>query len=271
MSMLEPPRIWWARPQKLCVLPRPGGGGRSHRPDRRMAEIAWMHAVGVRLIISTMPTRHNLQAYEDAGMQWHHVPIACAPEGVEALRDLMPFLNERLQQPGAIAIHADYWTDFPVAVCAAYLRESAGVDPVLSLRQACIAGLKVTPEACALLGVPHDVAMANGASKAPAASAPRPVAAAAANGASAAAVPGAVSPPSTPPPASATAGPPPVTTSSEPAPAIMPVSPGPSPHAAGVPSGAIPSAPPVSGVPDTPAAEPEPGPEAGPADPVTPE
>jgi len=58
--MTEPKRIWWARPRKLCALERPGGGGRSHRPERRAAEIEYLKESGVRLVISTMTTRHNL-------------------------------------------------------------------------------------------------------------------------------------------------------------------------------------------------------------------
>src|SRR4051812_50040808 len=46
--MEEPRRIWWARPRKLCALERPGGGGRSHRPERREAEIAWAPRNGAR-------------------------------------------------------------------------------------------------------------------------------------------------------------------------------------------------------------------------------
>src|SRR5215210_6510371 len=61
-----PPRIWWARPRKLCALERPGGGGRTHRPDRRAAEIEYLRRRGVRLVVSVMRTRHNLAAYEAA-------------------------------------------------------------------------------------------------------------------------------------------------------------------------------------------------------------
>ena len=80
---IEPRRIWWARPGKLCGLERPGGGGRSHRPERRAAEIAYLKAHGVRLCVSTMASRHNLGAYEAAGLGWHHVPVESAQRGVE--------------------------------------------------------------------------------------------------------------------------------------------------------------------------------------------
>ena len=66
--MKEPKRNWWARPRKLCALERPGGGGRSRRPHRRDDEIWWLKQAGVHTVISTMKSRHNLTAYEDAGL-----------------------------------------------------------------------------------------------------------------------------------------------------------------------------------------------------------
>src|SRR5215208_669387 len=99
--MQEPKRIWWARPRKLCALERPGGGGRSHRPDRRRAEIDWLCAKGVRTVISTMITRHNLAAYEQAGLAWRHVPVASAAEGAEAFEELLGLLKRELRGKGA--------------------------------------------------------------------------------------------------------------------------------------------------------------------------
>src|SRR5690242_9812641 len=58
-TLTEPRRIWWARPRKLCALERPGGGGRSHRPERRAAEIEYLKEAGVRVVVSLMHTRHN--------------------------------------------------------------------------------------------------------------------------------------------------------------------------------------------------------------------
>jgi hypothetical protein len=154
----EPRRIWWARPRKLCALERPGGGGRSHRAERRGAEIAYLRDRGVRLVVSVMPTRHNLAAYEEAGLGWHHVPVASAEDGAGALEELLPFLRREARARGAVAIHGNRYTDFVAAVCAAHLYDARGVEPALALEQAVAAGLTVTPQACALIGVrPGDV------------------------------------------------------------------------------------------------------------------
>jgi hypothetical protein len=149
----EPRRIWWARPRKLCVLERPGGGGRNHRADRRAAEIEWLRQRGVRLVVSVMRSRHNLPAYEHAGLDWHHVPVASADKGVEALEELLPLLDRALRRAGAVALHGDSHTDFVAAVAAAHLHQARGADPAEALRRAARAGLTVTPAACALIGV----------------------------------------------------------------------------------------------------------------------
>jgi hypothetical protein len=154
----EPSRIWWARPGKLCGLERPGGGGRSHRPERREAEIAHLMSKGVRLCISTMASRHNLGAYEEAGLAWHHVPVESAQRGADALEELLPLLRRELRRRGAVAVHGDRHTDFVAAVCAAHLHEARGVDPAEALARAAAAGLMVNGYTCALLGVePADV------------------------------------------------------------------------------------------------------------------
>ena len=155
--MREPKKIWWALPRKLCALERPGGGGRSHRPDRREGEIAWLAAQGVRLVVSTMRTRHNLDDYERAGLDWHHAPVASAEDGADALEELLPLLRRELRRRGAVAVHGNRHTDFVAAVCAAHLHQARGVDPGEGLRDAVAAGLRVTPEACALLGVGYEV------------------------------------------------------------------------------------------------------------------
>ena len=154
--MRRPKRIWWARPRKLCALERPGGGGRSHRPERRADELEYLVERGVRLVISTMTTRHNLDQYDELGLEWHHVPVASCAEGADALDELLPLLRRELRPRGAVAVHGNRLTDFAAALCAAHLHEAHAVDPLDGLAAAAAAGLTVTPAAAALLGVDYD-------------------------------------------------------------------------------------------------------------------
>jgi hypothetical protein len=94
-----------------------------------------------------------MSAYEAAGLDWHHVPVQSASEGAEQLEELLPLLEQELKHRGAVAIHGDRHTDFVAAVCAAHLHAERGADPVVALAAAERAGLKVTPAACALVGV----------------------------------------------------------------------------------------------------------------------
>jgi hypothetical protein len=159
-----PRRIWWARPRKLCALERPGGGGRSHRPNRRAAEIAYLRESGVRLVVSTMTTRHNLPAYEDEGIAAVHVPVATCSEGADALDELLPLLRRELRRGGAVAVHGNRHTDFAAAVCAAHLHETGRLDPVDGLAAAAAAGLTVTEDAARLLGVDWEAVKRHGGS-----------------------------------------------------------------------------------------------------------
>jgi hypothetical protein len=153
VAVREPRRIWWARPRKLCALERPGGGGRNHRAGRRAAEIEYLRGRGVRIVVSVMRTRHNLADYEAAGLDWHHVPVRAAADAPSALEELLPLLRHELKTAGAVALHGDSYTDFVAAVCAAHLHEVRATDPADALARAARAGLSVSPEACALLGV----------------------------------------------------------------------------------------------------------------------
>jgi hypothetical protein len=105
------------------------------------------------MVISTMKSRHNLADYEAAGLEWHHVPVASADAGAEQFEELLPLLRRELRRAGAIAVHGDRHTDFVAALCAAHLHQTRGIDPEDALADAARAGLLVTPEACALLGV----------------------------------------------------------------------------------------------------------------------
>jgi hypothetical protein len=148
VGLTEPRRIWWARPRKLCALERPGGGGRSHRPERREAEIAYLKESGVRVVISLMPTRHNINAYEDAGLAAIHLPV---DEDYDGLLEAVDVVRRETRKPGAVAIHANRYTDFVAAVCAQHLYDHRDTPVEDSLEAAAEAGLTITDSALELL------------------------------------------------------------------------------------------------------------------------
>jgi hypothetical protein len=151
--LTEPRRIWWARPRKLCALERPGGGGRSHRPERREAEVEYLKDAGVRTVISLMATRHNIDHYEDAGLKAIHLPVE---EDRDGLLDAVEVVRRETRKTGAVAIHANRYTDFVAAVCAEHLRDHRGHDVEESLEKALDAGLVVTAKAAALVEADPD-------------------------------------------------------------------------------------------------------------------
>ncbi|HEX6713413.1 MAG TPA: hypothetical protein VF066_08505 [Thermoleophilaceae bacterium] len=138
--MTEPKRIWWARPRKLCALERPGGGGRSHRPERREAEIEYLKQSGVRVVISLMKTRHNLDNYTDAGLEAIHLPVEQDEAG---LLEAVAVVKRETRKRGAVAIHDNRYTDFVAAICAYHLSElrDISLDDAFALANA--AGMSV--------------------------------------------------------------------------------------------------------------------------------
>jgi hypothetical protein len=173
--MSEPRRIWWPLPGKLCVLERPGGGGRSHRPERRADEIAYLSAQRVRFVVSTMKTRHNLPDYEEHGLEWEHIPVPdCEDDGPAALPKVVAVLERELQVWGAVALHGNRQTDFVAAAAVAFMRDVHGVDPAEMLAEAAQAGLRPTPAAAKLVGVEWEATRFEPPRRAPAKAAAEP-------------------------------------------------------------------------------------------------
>ena len=83
----------------------------------------------MRTVISTMSTRHNLPAYEAAGLEHHHVAVPSTADAAAALEELLPLLRRELRRAGAVAVHGNRHTDFVAALCAAHLHDERGLDP----------------------------------------------------------------------------------------------------------------------------------------------
>jgi hypothetical protein len=87
-----------------------------------------------------MATRHNLAAYEQAGLEWVHVPVDEDEAGIE---ELLAVLRRATRKPGAVALHANRYTDFVATVCARHLHELRGIPVRDALQAASDAGLTV--------------------------------------------------------------------------------------------------------------------------------
>ena len=144
----------WITPGALVVAERPGGGGRSHRPARREAELAWWHAEGVRTIVSAMRSRHGLVEYAQRGfgVRWHPLKdLVQARAELPRLADEVAAVLAR--EPGAVLVHCDRPGEWLAGIDAA-LRLKAGHarDGEDALAQAQADGLPVGDLARALLG-----------------------------------------------------------------------------------------------------------------------
>ena len=164
--MGEPARYAWIEPERLAVAERPGGGGRTHRRERREAEMEWWRAHGVEAVVSGMRTRHGLVEYALDGFRIGWRPLTDPAQGPEQLGELVGVVEAQLAAgQGAVLVHVDYANEWLAAVDAA-IRLSLGRAGTAgeALAQAAADGLPVGPLATALLtGAPADVKEAAGA------------------------------------------------------------------------------------------------------------
>jgi hypothetical protein len=117
---MQPATHAWIIDGRLAVAERPGGGGRSHRVERRIAEQAWWREQGVTTIVSTMSTRHSLLEYalDRFAVRWFPLlDEASAPVTLAALGDEVATLLA--EDAGAVLVHCDRPGEWLAAVDAA--------------------------------------------------------------------------------------------------------------------------------------------------------
>ena len=145
MEPAEPRRYAWIVPGRLAVAARPGGGGRNHRRDRRIAEQAWWRGQGVTAIVSCMRSRHGLTEYAEDGfvVRWH--PLKTPEQAREELPAAVAASRELMDAgEGAVLVHCDGANEWLAAIDAA-LRLGLGLarTPRAALRAAEADGLPV--------------------------------------------------------------------------------------------------------------------------------
>ncbi len=141
----EPRTYAWIIPGRLAVGGRPGGCGRNHRRERRVAEQAWWRGQGVGAVVSCMRSRHGLAEYAADGfvVRWH--PLKDPGQAREELPRAVDAVRELLSAgDGAVLVHCDCANEW-LAATDAGLRLGLGLarTPRAALRAAEADGLPV--------------------------------------------------------------------------------------------------------------------------------
>ena len=121
---IAPRYFSWVIKDQLAISERPGGYARNHRPVRRHEEILWLRESGFTLIVSLLPSPHNLHAYDVLGIPWSHVPFPPTVPPREVLPGLYRQLDGWLGGGEKVLVHMEELGDRLMGVMAGYLLHS---------------------------------------------------------------------------------------------------------------------------------------------------
>jgi hypothetical protein len=126
---LEPRFFCWIVRDRLAASERPGGFARSHRKIRRQEELIWLGQNGFTRVISLLDSPHNLQAYDEAGIPYEHVPLGRQDELADRLPLIYEAIARRMDVPTEkVLLHNEEFGDRLLGVIAGYLMYSGLVD-----------------------------------------------------------------------------------------------------------------------------------------------
>jgi hypothetical protein len=107
---------------RLGAGERPGGFARNHRKVRRQEELIWLGVNGFTHVVSLLDSTHNLHAYEEAGIEYVHVPIGPRDELGARVLAIYETLAKLLDDPTEkLFVHHEEFGDRLLGVLAGYL------------------------------------------------------------------------------------------------------------------------------------------------------
>jgi hypothetical protein len=119
---LEPRFFTWIIKDRLGASERPGGFARNHRKVRRQEELIWLRVNGFTHVVSLLDSPHNLHAYEEAQLQYVHLPIGRRDELQDRLLEIFTSFAGYLDNPEEkLLVHHEEFGDRLLGVLAAYL------------------------------------------------------------------------------------------------------------------------------------------------------
>jgi hypothetical protein len=119
---LEPRGFTWIIKDRLAASERPGGFARNHRKVRRQEELIWLAGNRFTRVLSLLDSPHNLHAYDEAAIDYEHVPLGRREEWPLHLRVVYSTLGTWLDDPEArVLIHHEEFGERLMGVLAGYL------------------------------------------------------------------------------------------------------------------------------------------------------
>ncbi|MDH3707803.1 MAG: hypothetical protein OES57_17180 [Acidimicrobiia bacterium] len=136
---IEPRNFTWIMRDQLAMCERPGGYGVNHRRVRRQEEIIWIRENGFDVVISLIPSPHNLHNYDELGVEYQHLPFNGPSDGVAVLRDLFTAITAHLEAGRKVLVHREELGDHVSGLLAGYLRYtgliSTGPEVIVAMEQ----------------------------------------------------------------------------------------------------------------------------------------
>jgi len=136
---IEPRNFTWIIRDQLAVCERPGGYGVNHRRVRRQEEIIWVRENGFDIVLSLIPSPHNLHNYDELGVKWQHLPFNGPADGPMVLRDLFTALSSQLDAGQKVLVHREELGDHVCGLLAGYLLYTglipSGPDVIVAMEQ----------------------------------------------------------------------------------------------------------------------------------------
>src|SRR5215211_3178675 len=121
---IQPRNFAWVIKDRMAICERPGGYGVNHRRVRRQEEIIWIREQGFGMVISLIPSPHNLHNYEELGVPYLHRPFGSAEDPREVLAELYPELRALIGDGKKVLLHGEEVGDRLAGVVGGYIRWS---------------------------------------------------------------------------------------------------------------------------------------------------
>ncbi|MGZ0229291.1 MAG: hypothetical protein ACKVKO_04945 [Acidimicrobiales bacterium] len=118
---IEPRNFTWILKDRFAICERPGGFGTNHRRVRRQEEIIWLQQNHFDHVISLLNANHNILAYEEQKMPYHHWPLATGDDVGPRLEEVFGGIKKLLTHGEQIIIHGNEMNDLMTGFVCAYL------------------------------------------------------------------------------------------------------------------------------------------------------